>query len=296
MLFVDKATRFNWIFPIERKSQVLSIFIQFKKDVELLCNRKIRALQSDNGSEFLALKHFLADHGIAHWRSCTHIHQQMASVERRHRHIIDLRFSPLDHARLPLSVWYYAFTTVAFLYNQTTTPVLAGDSPYFRLFGQNPNLFGLKVFGCRAYLNMCPIRKNKFAPRSETHVFLGYPREYCGYLCFNSRDGKFIISKNVVFLEEDFDQNSGLSLSGLSKPKQLEKSDELCPVLCKIDYSGWVDRLMNSTFSTSPASSSLVNWSQEDGTIVCAEPSVTHRMVTRARNGISKPNPRYVCS
>lgn len=35
--------------------------------------------------------------------------------------------------------------------------------------------------------------------------------------------------------------------------------------------------------------------SQEDTqTIICAKPPVTHRMITRARDGISKPKPSYV--
>lgn len=72
VLFIDKASRFNWIFPVERKSQVLDIFRQFKKDVELKFDKKIRALQTDNGGEFLGLKSFLLEHGIVHRCSCPH--------------------------------------------------------------------------------------------------------------------------------------------------------------------------------------------------------------------------------
>lgn len=129
VLFVDKATHYIWIFLIQRKSQVQTVFIEFKNYIELQCNRKIRAIQTDNGGKFIALKPFLSDHGIAHWRSCLHIHQQMGSVERRHRHIMDIGLSLLDHAKLPLEFWYYAFTTATFLYNRIPSTTLSGDSP-----------------------------------------------------------------------------------------------------------------------------------------------------------------------
>lgn len=181
------------------------MFVEFKKHVELLCNRKIRALQTDNGDEFLALKSFLSDHGIAHWRSYPYIHQQMGSVEQWHRHIVDIGLSLLDHAKLPLEFWYFTFTAAAFLYSRVASPSLFGESPYRRLFGQPPNLIGLKTFGCQVYPNMRPNRCHKFSPCSDSHVFLGYPCKYLGYICFNPLNGRVIVSKDVVFLEDDFD-------------------------------------------------------------------------------------------
>lgn len=130
VLFIDNATRFNWIYPIERKSQVASVLKEFKIHVEVLCNKRIKSFQSDNGGEFLVLKNFLSENRIAHWKSCPHKHQQMGTVERRHRHIVDIGLALQDHAKLPLSYWYYAFTAAAFLYNRVNSPVLAGDSPY----------------------------------------------------------------------------------------------------------------------------------------------------------------------
>lgn len=153
------------------------MFVEFKKHVELLCNRKIRAIQTNNGGEFLVLKTILSDHGIAHRRSCPYIHQQMGSMERRHWHIVDIGLSLLDHTKLPLEFWYHAFTTVTFLYNRVKSMSLFGESLYQHLFGQPPNLIPLRTFGCRVYPNMRLYRRHKFSLRSDSHMFLGYPRE-----------------------------------------------------------------------------------------------------------------------
>lgn len=199
VLFVDKSTRYNWIFPIERKSQVKETFIKFKNRVELQFDRKICVVQSDNGDEFLALKQFFQ---TTTYLTSGHVlmssyPQQMGTVERCHRHIVDIVITLLHHAKLPLDFWYFAFTTSAFLYNRVPMESLAGKSPFQMLFGEAPNLIGLKIFGSWVFPNLRPYRQHIFAPRSEEHVFLGYPHEHAGYICFNPKNGKIIFYLNL---------------------------------------------------------------------------------------------------
>lgn len=208
VLFVDVASRYNWVFPIERKLEVHNIFIQFKRNVEKLCNQQMKALQTDNIGEFLSLKSVLAEHRIAHRRSCPYTHQQMGMVEHRHRHIVDLGISLLTHAKMPLHFWYYAF-----LYNRVNSSALSSQSPFQKLFGQHPNLVDFKTFGCKIFPCLRPYQQHKFSRQSEPHVCLGYPQEHAEYVCFNPTNGKVIISKDVVCLEEDFDLNPHLTLT-----------------------------------------------------------------------------------
>lgn len=114
-----------------------------------MCNRQLKVLQIDNGGEFLALKSFHAEQRIAHHRSCLYTHQQMGTVERKHRHIVDLGISLLTHANMPLHFWYYVFSTTVFLYNRVKLSVLFRQSPFQKLFGQAPDLVDLKTFGCQ---------------------------------------------------------------------------------------------------------------------------------------------------
>lgn len=71
--------------------------------IENKLDRKIKALQSDNGGEFIALQKNLLDNGIVHRKSCPSAHQQMGVVERRHRHIVDLGLALVNQAGLPFS-------------------------------------------------------------------------------------------------------------------------------------------------------------------------------------------------
>lgn len=81
--------------------EVSSIFLLFKNNVELLLNSKILAIQSDGGGEFQSLSKLLNSFGIAHRISCPYAHQQIGTVKRKHRHIIEIGLSLLSHSSTP---------------------------------------------------------------------------------------------------------------------------------------------------------------------------------------------------
>jgi len=127
--FVDKATSFNWVFPIKTKSDIEEVFEKFKAWAELQCNEKIKHLQSDNALEFKKLSKTLDKYGINHRLSCPYSHQQMGTVERRHRHIVDTAIALLKKAQLPSKFWDFAVLTVVYLYNRNPSDKLSSKSP-----------------------------------------------------------------------------------------------------------------------------------------------------------------------
>lgn len=96
------------------------------------------------------------------------------------------------------------FVAAIFLYNRTTTSSLAEASPYKELHDESPNVRDLRIFRCTAYPNLCLFNRNKFSNRSSAHIFIGYPANTKGYLCYNPENGKIVISRDVLFLEKDF--------------------------------------------------------------------------------------------
>ena len=100
--FVDAFSRYTWILPIKTKAETTSVFQNFKSSVELQLNIKIKCVQSDRGVEYRPFAALLASYGISHRLICPHIHHQNGVVEKKHRHIVDLGFTLLRHATLPL--------------------------------------------------------------------------------------------------------------------------------------------------------------------------------------------------
>ena len=95
---------------------------------------KIKVIQSDWGGEYRRLHNYFQANGIAHHIACPHTHQQIGSIEQRHRQIVEVGLSLLAHSNLLLLYWEDAFTTATFLINRLPTPILNNLSPYEMLY------------------------------------------------------------------------------------------------------------------------------------------------------------------
>ncbi|KAK4843082.1 hypothetical protein QYF36_003837 [Acer negundo] len=137
--FVDDYIRFTWLYPIVLKSEALSVFLNFKKYVELQFQRKIQAFQSDMEMEFQSFSSKLKEFGIAHRFSCAYTHQQNGIPERKHRHIVETGLTLLAHAKVPLKFWSDAFASAVLIINNLPTPVLNNISPFEKLYNRQPN-------------------------------------------------------------------------------------------------------------------------------------------------------------
>src|SRR4051812_37857986 len=145
--FIDDFSKFTWIYLLKHKSEVLAV----QKLVERHFDRKIVAVQSDWGGEYEKLNSFFRSIGIIHHVSCPHAHQQNGSAERKHRHIVEVGLSLLDHASMPLKYWDEAFITATYLINRLPSRVIGNTTPLERLFHQKPDYNALKISGCACY-------------------------------------------------------------------------------------------------------------------------------------------------
>jgi hypothetical protein len=219
VIFVDHYSKFSWLYPIECKSDVFTIFPKFQAYVERLFDRKIKSIQTDGGGEFQKLRHLFTSHGIHHRLTCPHTHEQNGSVERKHRHIVEMGLTLLAHASAPLTYWAEAFQTASYLINRLPTPVLQNLSPFQKLFNLRPNYSFLRVFGCACWPHLRPYNRHKLDYRSAECIFLGYSPSHRGYKCLHLPSGRVYISRHVIF-DESFFPFSRPSPSSLDPPPQ----------------------------------------------------------------------------
>jgi len=89
--FVDDYFRLNWVYTMSHKSEVLDIFVKWRRRIELHTGRKIKILRSDNGGEykcdmFLQLCH---DEGIEKYFTVRDTLQQNGLAERFNRTLLE---------------------------------------------------------------------------------------------------------------------------------------------------------------------------------------------------------------
>jgi hypothetical protein len=118
-------------------------------------------MQTDWGGGYQKLNSFFKEVGISHHMSCPHTHQQNGSTERKYRYILEVGLSLLSHSSMPLKYWDEAFLTVTYLINHMPSRVIQGDTPYLRVFKEQPNYNFLHIFGCVCWPNLWPYNAQK---------------------------------------------------------------------------------------------------------------------------------------
>ncbi|KAI3526642.1 hypothetical protein L1887_05902 [Cichorium endivia] len=204
VIFVDYFSKYVWFYPLKRKSDVATIFPQFKLLVEKFFGSPLVSIFTDNGGEYQGLQPFLQSHGISHYTTPPHTPEQNGVAERRHRHIVETGLALLHYAKLPLTYWTHAFQTAVYLINRLPTHVLHNQSPFQRLFHTPPNYTRLKPFGCLCYPWLKPYSSSKLHPKSTPCLFLGYSTSKSAYKCFDPLTKRLYHSRHVQFIEHIF--------------------------------------------------------------------------------------------
>ncbi|KAG7552793.1 Integrase catalytic core [Arabidopsis thaliana x Arabidopsis arenosa] len=324
VIFVDHFTRYSWLYPMKNKSQVAQIFPLFQALVENRFESKITTLYSDNGGEFIGLRQYLSSKGISHLTTPPHTPEHNGIAERKHRHIVETGLTLLHHAGIPQSYWSYSFQAAVYLINRLTTPTLDQSSPFQLLFKTSPNYTKLRTFGCLCYPWIRPYGTTKFSPRSTPCVFLGYSLTQSAFLCLDVVTSRIYVSRHVIFHESVFPFSS---LTSSIRSPSIESSSSF-PIASRAPVFSWppatlqtpssapsptnvsttLDENITTAIEESSSSPSLAPTVSEilEVTSQTAPPTapsppippsapapVRHPMITRSKNNIIKPNPKY---
>jgi IS30 family transposase len=97
--------------------------------------KQIRVVQSDNGTEFVAvsLGNFLHSHGIHHQTSCTYTPQQNGLAERKNQQLLEVVRASLFGMNMPKFYWGEAVKSAAYIINRTPSRVLDFQIPLQKL-------------------------------------------------------------------------------------------------------------------------------------------------------------------
>ncbi|GJT38378.1 putative RNA-directed DNA polymerase [Tanacetum coccineum] len=202
---VDDFSRAIWTYMLKGKDDVYDSIVNFTNMLSNQFETKVKKFRSDNGSEFVnnKLQNFLNEKGILHQTSCVYTPQQNGIVERKHRHLLNVARSLMFQGELPLYLWPECILTTVYLINRTPSSVLSGKSPFYLVYGHDPSLSHLRVFGCLCYATILN-NQDKFSSRSERCVFIGYSNSKKGYKLLSLENKSILFSRDVKFYETVF--------------------------------------------------------------------------------------------
>ncbi|KMS94635.1 hypothetical protein BVRB_016780 [Beta vulgaris subsp. vulgaris] len=118
---------------------------------------------------------------------------------------------------LPRNFWAEAVSTACYILNRIILRPLLKKTPYELLRGRKTNIVHLRIFGCKCFVhNNGKSSLDKFDPRSDEAVFVGYSSHSKAYKVFNKRTLCVEESIHVLFDETNM----------FSKHVQVEDADE----------------------------------------------------------------------
>jgi len=182
LAFTDDYTRHSSVDFLRSKTEVPEKFAEYKALVENQTGHKIKALRSDNGTEYVneRLSSMLRSCGIKHETTVPYSPQQNNVAERLSRTLVERGRSMLMESHLSVDLWAEAIATAVYLRNRSPTKALSAVTAEKAWSGHKPDRH-LRVFGCRAFAKTPDAHRKKWDAKSQEFIFVGYCEETKGY-------------------------------------------------------------------------------------------------------------------
>lgn len=203
MTFIDDYSRRVSVVCIQRKSDVFSVFKEFKTRMETVTGKKLITLRSDNGKEYCnrVMSAYLREAGITHQTTVPYTPEQNGVAERMNRTLVEKARCMLFDAGLPMKFWADAVCAAAYLNNRVLTRSTKAV-PEELWAKKKPDMNELRVFGCQAMAHIPSVQRAKFAPKSKRCIFMGYCTTQKGYRMYDPVSRKYFVSRDIKFNEE----------------------------------------------------------------------------------------------
>ncbi|KAJ9545171.1 LOW QUALITY PROTEIN: hypothetical protein OSB04_024878 [Centaurea solstitialis] len=208
LVIVDDFSRYTWVNFLRSKDGASDIIISFIRNVQVRLQLPVQVIRTDNGTEFKnrKLDSFLDSVGITHTFSAARTPQQNGVVERKNRTLVEAARTMLTFSKLPLHFWAEAVASACFTQNQSLITKRFMKTPYELVYNRPPSIKFFRVFGCECYVKNDKDNLDKFSPKGDEGVFIGYAKDSPSYRVYNKKTRCVVESTNVDFeegIEED---------------------------------------------------------------------------------------------
>ncbi|KAG8976249.1 hypothetical protein FRC05_004499 [Tulasnella sp. 425] len=206
LLFIDVHTCLTLVYLLRKKKEAFECFKDYKALVEKQTGHLIKCLRDDKGGEFIGKKWdaFMTEQGIRHEKTTVNTPQQNGIAERKNRTLEEAVTSMLAQAKLPRAVWGQALQLAVRITNASPMSAIKDKTPYEAFYGKKPDLSMLRTFGCRAYVHVQKEKRKEAKWHTQQCIYLEFEDGYKGFKCYNPETNLLVISRDVVFDENEF--------------------------------------------------------------------------------------------
>ncbi|KAI5316393.1 hypothetical protein L3X38_036100 [Prunus dulcis] len=202
--FIDDFSRKTWVYFLVEKSEAFVVFKNYKARVEKETGAYIRALRTDRGGEFTSQEftNFCSVNGIRRQLTAAYTPQQNGVAERKNRTIMNMVRSMLSGKHIPKTFWPEAVNWTVHILNRSPTLAVRSKTPEEAWSGVKPSMGHFRIFGCISHVPVPDQRRIKLDNKSLKCIFFGVSDESKAYRLFDLISKKIIVSRDVVFKED----------------------------------------------------------------------------------------------
>ena len=233
---MDEATRYSFMYLLQRKSDAPEAFARFVMEFNIL--PKVHAatisttttttVYTDSDAVFQGaqFKRVLQASGATASASPPHRPEQNSLEERHLATIVSTARTILLHSQLPTTFYGHALRHATTIRNASPTKGLRGLTPFAALTGKMPiHVTALRVFGSTAYVHVA--RPSKLEASAFAGVYIGHDITRNAPLVLNSDTRATVASVDIRLAESvtksttqisdtDFDEQTGHNESNIA--------------------------------------------------------------------------------
>ena len=145
---------------------------EFNELVEKESGRKVKALRSDNGGEYVSneFKNLCVVERIKWELTVPHNPHQNGVVERKNISIIGASWVMLYDQGLPLHLWVEACNTTIYVHNCSPHQILEMKTPEKVYSGKRPDVGHFRLFGSSVYFHVTKDAWKKLDPTTKLGI------------------------------------------------------------------------------------------------------------------------------
>ncbi|KAJ9548209.1 hypothetical protein OSB04_020752 [Centaurea solstitialis] len=176
MVLIDASTKWSHVCLLSSRNlafaRLLAQLIRLRAHFP---DYPIKAIRLDNAGEFTSqiFNDYCMSIGIKVEHPVAHVHTQNGLAESLIKRLQMIARPMIMKSKLPISAWDHAILHAATLIRIRPTSYNA-SSPLKTVFGQEPNISHLRIFGCAVYVPIAPPQRTKMGPQRRLGIYVGY--------------------------------------------------------------------------------------------------------------------------
>lgn len=176
MVLIDASTRWSHVSLLSTRNvafaRLLAQLIRLRAHFP---ETPIKTIRLDNAGEFTSqsFNDYCMSIGIKVEHPVAHVHTQNGLAESFIKRIQWIARPLLMKSKLPIYAWGHAVLHAAALIRIRPTGYQK-YSPSQLVFGQEPNISHLKIFGCAVYVPIAPPQRSKMGPQRRLGIYVGF--------------------------------------------------------------------------------------------------------------------------